>query len=697
MDPREELALLEELDRLEKMDQMERLTGAAKATGAGVAEGVVGASVGLPGDVRNLVARTGAYDKLPLLLTPPKTPTTGEILQSVQGATGLPVGHQPQNAAERYLKAGASGITSFTMPPTGQLSLAVRAIAGLLSGTGGEVAASATGDLPGARPTGQTLAGILPLILGAKKPQITQAAQEGVRSLGEPADKLAQMRGRQQPGATAEEALARAASKASEVEGLTGARPTLAQTMDTPTFLSGLSKEVARSSSGQVLDRVLNRQTTRGHELIDEAIRRASAKAPSQDTANMILAAGDKAIERPDRVAKAISARSYRQAGEERLPGGYERAGTQQAVPSGLTGQYFVPSTTGKDLADQILARREELNLRLTDSGDAMAEAARMIRRISRSKEGIPVKELDAYRRGIQDKISRIESGVAVETGEVLKLQGYKAVSGLINDAIKAAGPALAEGKSRFALAARTAGEQMEKSAMPNLFTDSARKTGRGSYDEMTKLLSEADKYGPQDIRFAAENLRRADPEAFPALVRQHWESLINEARSPSSGRTSEQALNEWVANVSGAKPSQRRENFLETIRQLHTSPGRSPQETEAIVRGADAMADALLMFSRDRGGVGQLAGNEFRRSAGANVASAVGRSASFVPAWPMSTAFERVMARRVYRQVARALTEPNGAQILIDVASHSTPQRAAEGALRMLISMSAQNDETPE
>lgn len=696
MDASRELELLKELDELDRMDQMDRIKGAGKATLSGAAEGVVGATLGLPGDVRGLFERMGAYKGLPAILTPPKTPSTEEILQAAQGATGVPVAHQPQGPAERYLKSMSSGVSSFLTPPAGQLRAATRIIAGLLSGATGEAAATATQDLAGARPAGQVAGGILPLILGAKKSQLAQAAHEGLKGLGEPMDKLRQMRG-QRRGPTVEEALARAAARAAEVEGQTGARPTLAQAGDDPSFLSGLSRELAMSPAGQILDRALNKQTAVGHNLIDEAIQRVSSRQASQSEANKILAAGEKAIERPGRVANAVSQRDYRQAKDERLPGGYEEPGTYQAVPDGRTGQYFVPGATGRDLANSIQKRVDELNLGMTDSGKAMHEAARKIRTLSQSAEGIPVKDLDAYRRQLQDTITRIEKGTAVETGEVLRLQGYKAITGLINDALKNAGPALAQGKGKFALVARTAGKQMEQSPMPDLFSPGARETSRGSYEEMTQIFARPDKYGPDDIRFVAEKLRRADPEAFPSLVRQFWEKKIDDARSPVSGRTSEQAMNDWASQVIGAKPSRLRENFLETVRQIHTSAGRSPQEVEAIVRGADAMGDALLMFSRDRGGVGQLHGSEFRRAAGANMPSAMGRSMSAVPAWSAATWLERNFARRAYREAARALTEPGGAQVLIDIANHSTPLRAAEGALRMMVSASAQNEEKPD
>lgn len=693
MTPEQELAELEELERLEQEKQATARKGADKAIISGAVQGAIGGTIGTPGDITEMLRSTGMYDKAPFILRPPQFPTTQDFSRLLQDATGAPTAYEPQTNDEKTLHSTTAGATSM-VAPGGKIKKGLQVAAGAFGGFTGDMVRKAT-ESTGAGAVAQFLATVLPLAVGAKKPQVVKTLQKDLEGLGalEQA-KTAQANlpkwARPTDRELVPEALRRAEERASSIEMQTGQRPTLAQTTDRPTALSGVTEEVARSSAGRKLDKILIGESEVGEKLIREAIEKISDLPQGQDTANRILRAGVSAQERPGKVASASAARDYKSAKRDVLPTGFEAEGTYQATRrSGTVDDYFVPPTTASDLVRGLRERVKTMDLDVTRSGKEMRRVSDQVLALAaRYPDGIPIGKLDALGKEARAIVSAMESGKAQLSGkDVARLEGHKAVAAMINDAIKPASEALTSGKGKFSRWANTYGEKVQKSPLPDLFPASA---ARGEYSSMARIITDP-RYGKEDITFVAHNLRRADPQAFPALVKQSWDDAWQRAISPKEGRTPQQAMNAWVAEVGGASTTRKRENYLETIRQIQLAHGRSPQEAEAVVAGANAVMDTLLVFSRDRGGLSQVSGGELARTAGTNVTSNMARSVNpIMPFFALARMNERRVQLKVYEEIADALTSPDGAQKLIHISQFSQPQLAAEAFLRSLVSASA-------
>lgn len=681
----------------EAIDLANQRADVDKSFVSGATKGAVSGTIGLPGDLREVIASTGAYDRVPFILRPPQFPSTADITRAAQDATGLPLAHEPQSNEAKFVHEGMAGAGSMLLG--GKISAPLRFGAGFFGGLAGQAAENAT-QSNAAGAGAQTLATLLPLMFAARKPQVVKALQKDLEGMGALEQRQAAESGthfgRPTDRELVPEALKRAQERAAHVEGVTGQRPALPQTTDQPTALSGVMEEVSKSPAGRILDKTLLGEQLTGEQMIRDTIQNASPLETGQSAANRILRAGQKAQERPGKVAAASSARDYRMAKRDVLPVDNPRPFPKEDNPfsrfdttvtdlypeSGTPNNLFVPPMDARRLSARLLERIKNLDQDATPSRDVVRGEVEKIRALAAAyPDGIPVLKLDAMRRVLQDRIGKLENDPS--SGVVGQVVGLRAVAAEINDAIKGASKALSEGKDRFSRWTKAYGNKVQESPLPEGFPLNEKV---GSYQSMGQVLRDYERYSPEDIAFVAKNLRRADPEAFPGLFKQRMEEAWANASKPAEGRTPQQAMNNFVKEVAGVSGSRIRLNYLETVRQTQLAHGATPEAADAAARGAAEVMDALLVFSRDRGGLSAVHGGDFARQAGANWGSNMLRSVGPMPFFALGRTFERHLQQKVYEQIAHAMTSPEGAQELIRISQFSAPQRAAEALVRSMV-----------
>jgi len=661
--------------------------GRRKAALSGTVTGLVGGTIGLPGDIRELqddvVKATGLPAWVNILSPFPRTPNTKEIVQGIDNLAGTELNYEPKTAEEGYAKAVSGGIAGGLLPG-GKINTLTRMMLGGLSGATGEAASNLTGGNAAAGFAGTLLPQVLAGWGAARRPQVVKAVGDMVQGLPEGE-------------------LTTAAARAAEAEKATGVRPLLSQATTQPTQLSGITQEIMQSPVASKLLERLNQQTQIGNQRIDELVGvQAPATMFGQEDANRVLNAGKKTFSRADDVASQLSKRLYEKGKKDVIPTDIDvlpgednpfsrwTREVRDAYPEGGNPQvYHIPPVTVRDISRRLRERADQLQLdpQVTKSGKAIHSVADKIDALGdKYPEGVPAGVLEALYR--EERIAgTAATGAQASRKDKQRELAYKSISGIINDALKLDSPGLREGKDRFSRSVAASKKKLEDSALSDMFPATARETGHGNFDQMGVVLRESSRFKPDDIAFVAKQLRRADPQAFPTLVKQQWSKVLDEVRSPAAGRTPQQSMNDWANTVAGPKASQKRANFNEIIKQNAINAGANP---EAAVTGADKLIDALYMFSADRGGLGKINPVEMRRGAGRTPAGEAVKSINFAGRWSSVQALERHLYKKVYNQIADALLTPEGVKKLEEIAAYDYPKEQLAAFVRGLWTTSA-------
>jgi hypothetical protein len=659
--------------------------GLVKSGASGLAKGLVAGTVGLPGDMAGMggqMASAITGDSSMAQPGPLASHGTPYMLKEIE-QMGLPL-HKPANKGEKYVDESAAGAGAM-IPGAWKnvlMRMGIGGIAGAAGQAGSDVMAGGNEDSP----VGRILGNLLPVgvagYFGMRKPNVVKALQKDLQDL------------------TPEE-LRAASEHARKTQNTLGTDVTLPQGFMDPTALSGVSQELTRSSSGDILRRVLNRQLPIGQAKIDSMVYGASPKSIDQQTANQVLAAGDKAIERPSNIRSRTANPSYEAAGRERVVldlAGRDKGSTHsevQGVAEPRNGTNYNDTTTVdlSQVIQRLRERREELHLTGTPAGNAMDKYEKnIIKMAEKYPDGVPVLNLDALAKQARDAATAAEN--AIKNGgnsKVSSMLGHSSVSQILNEVTTAASANLKQGKDLYSRSTRAIVDPVENSVLTSMFPAETRKSGKGNWDQFRVVLDDG-KYGPRDIAFAAENLRRADPQAFPAIVKQSWLQKSEAARSPVEGRAPQQGLGDFATAVAGAPGSQARQKFEETVKQLAITAGKTPEEALIAARGSADVIEALHTVSRDRGGLGQINPEEFRRAAGASAVGSGFRAANVVaPTQGIGRAIERSVQKRTYEVIANALSSPDGVETLLRIAKYHQPKEMALQFVRGLALENAQ------
>jgi hypothetical protein len=126
----------------------------------------------------------------------------------------------------------------------------------------------------------------------------------------------------------------------------------------------------------------------------------------------------------------------------------------------------------------------------------------------------------------------------------------------------------------------------------------------------LSGLLADENKIKAQSILEGAAQLRRADPAAFPQLVRMALEKRFTEAFKEAGGFADPRGPAHFAASVYGtAEQTAKRENFRAMMAGVAQSYGKNPKEVAEFVRGAERTMEILAAAGRGKGGIGASPG----------------------------------------------------------------------------------------
>jgi tetrahydromethanopterin S-methyltransferase subunit F len=161
-----------------------------------------------------------------------------------------------------------------------------------------------------------------------------------------------------------------------------------------------------------------------------------------------------------------------------------------------------------------------------------------------------------------------------------------------------------------------------------------------------------------KDIHFVAEHLAAADPEAFPSIVQKWLTKETGASRTLQGGREAPTSLNDFLSNVYGVSGSNKRQNFGATMEGVALSQGKDPA---AVRTGAEKLLDALQVVSRDRELASGVDTSAVKQAAQGTAVAEGAKMVGLAIGKPFGRALDRVMFQRTYKQIADALTSPNG------------------------------------
>lgn len=322
----------------------------------------------------------------------------------------------------------------------------------------------------------------------------------------------------------------------------------------------------------------------------------------------------------------------------------------------------------------------------MRETPDADLELADAVRKMAAERLGTPTLLTQGVEKTspltqITEEIARSPQGATVR--KVLERQlpvGQQAIDDLVESmstrpiSNKRAREIAEAGQDALALG----GKNVQNTPLGSIFGK-----GQANYDSYERIFN-PNNYSAQDVRYVYGMLNKANPEAWPDIMKRYLQSTKDNLEKISGGRSNQDIFDKFVSEV-------RSPNFIEGIKGVAKATGQNPS---AAAKGAETLLDALQVIARERGAVGQIDVGEFRRVAGANPLTAGLKSANvFTPFWRVAGAIERSARARAYSKIADALTSPDGVKILQDFRNYSPTDERVMAVARSLVTLDAVND----
>jgi hypothetical protein len=560
-----------------------------------------------------------ASRKISPFFTGKEVPPEPGLVDLVKSAPGI---YQPKEPWEKYLASGAEGTAGFL--PTTKL----QALAGLASGLGAQAGENFLGkSMPpeAARALGAT-APILASIPGAMmRPGMVRAAQAPLRELG--------------PGG-----IEAAWTNAKAAENTLGAPAGFWQGSSNQPAISGLAESLMRTEAGAPMRRRAETQLPVGRSTAEEFIAGVSPRGAAQEDANVVLAGGKKVLADANKSIKEITAPVYKAA----FPDTVDPSGIREAINQGLVGAQI----PGASLGGKATKRLESI---------LAAYAGKQV----------PVGELRTVANEFRDAAEK-----ASLAGQGTKAKALRIAANSINETILPASETLREATGAYKSLAGLLRDPVVESSWSKMFPETMRRKGLGDWDHFVSAFKGA---GPEDIGPLAERLHFAAPGTFPAIVKESWKRDFEAAMKGGRGETPDSLLEAIPEAWAGAKGSQKRAAFDETIAAIAREHGRDPQQ---VVPAANHVMDSLFIYSRGREGlkraestVGEAGENFFTK--------ALQSFGLFYPIRTTGRNISAVVSRRTAEKLADLFTDPSKMDELIALANYGPWTKRFENTLR--------------
>jgi hypothetical protein len=206
-----------------------------------------------------------------------------------------------------------------------------------------------------------------------------------------------------------------------------------------------------------------------------------------------------------------------------------------------------------------------------------------------------------------------------------------------------------------------------------------AGKVPTGNWERFTAGLDKLDAAAVHDV---AQRIRMEDPQgtAFAQIVKNKWDEAAK-VLDPKGDHTPGNAPAQFIDKIAGTMPGKKREAFLAQVEEAARGSGMGEGQIPQVVKGANELADALVVGSRGRGNANRFDEAELGHGAGRNIASTILRPA---------LSLERILYRRTFAKLSNLFTSPDGYQQLMDIANYNSPKEKALVVARSLITQSS-------
>ncbi len=272
--------------------------------------------------------------------------------------------------------------------------------------------------------------------------------------------------------------------------------------------------------------------------------------------------------------------------------------------------------------------------------------------------------QVENFTKTLRDRITSLTKDGASGAKTDAK-RGYQAAEGELKAIVNEAAPSIERGRAESARLAKIGGE-IQETALGKVTPGD--KSAPADWKGLNKVLAESENYSPKDLTSMARNLANKDREAFPTMLRQHFETKLKGI--PQGGRDA--STSEIATTLFGHAKSSEREHMMTAIAEAARSQGKDPA---AARRGAEALADALEVVSHDRAGMGVLT-----QEAGKKVLRA-----GFGWRGPYVNASENLMggASVNAKKVLEALTAPDAMDRLTKISQFSLAGNRLKAGLK--------------
>lgn len=511
-------------------------------------------------------------------------------------------------------------------------------------------------DSPAAKRIAVVL-GLSPIALQMRTPRDIKAVRSALDELGP--EELQKLK------AFSDEATARLGT---HVSPLTAVPPN--------TEMATVFERLVKSPQGAGMRQQLAAEQNAGGAKVQDLVGQLTGEATDQSGANRVAQALLGAEKEPFAQMQGVAGPLYRKAASDTMPYGSTDF-IAEAVRRAAKGLNAGPTSKAGKAAESSARAVEKATTEstiLAPNGQPFTYQPKVL-------------ELDTLKKEAADAAAAgAEPGA--KPGLKSKRNVNLATESELRDATGIASPSLNIGRMLYTTGHDWLVDPMKKGPTQTLITKEMRDAGRGDWGVFGQLF-DATKLGAADIRDVATRVTRQDPEAFPLMFKQNLEAKLDNATAGNFA--------EAIIGRKGELAGKREENFREAVKQVQLARGTTPQAADAAAEGATRLMSVVRDLESGKARLDGKALSEMNDKAGGNKLSDLLRMINpftgTLRTWAEAGPLERRLLRKVYTKLAKTLSEPGGAQALIEMSQYDAKAQATQLVGRALIGTEIVND----
>jgi hypothetical protein len=607
-------------------------------------------------------------------------------------------GTKPKTTAEKYISSGIEGMTGALTGPGGLVAPAKAAAVGVASGLG----AQAGDQLSGGNPLGRIAGGVAGGLgggyaasrIGNVAPQVSTLAKEGLEGID--------------PKMIEKASLLQAMAKNKGVD------LDLAQALEgvgvPASNLTTIRNVLANNSAGGRVQKTLRGQPMQ-LELEADAVAGGipGMVLPRDVAANKLASAATNTVQNAKNARSAAVRADYAKAGD--LPES-TRLEMAAALKEFLTepgrtdaakaaAKEALGKLTGQSGSAEVSAARKALEAAMTPLERSRAQVA-LGAANAKLTEGVgkPLHALDADTL-IGDTVGPFK-GTPLTPADPKSAGQIKLLAKVLNERLKADSPEIAAAEAKFARISQSAVNPLKQGPTGQLATPRGYKPDvQASAEKLDALFArggDAQVHGGGSIGRLANELKAADPEAFPAAVKTFIRGRLDKVfeASPQGPATAGDAASKLWDSLFKTRAQ------WQGMRDMAAGVARSYDLPEAdVVRGLEQLGQITKAAKSRPSSVGGLQSAEAFQMGGKTYGADALRVFGFLPFERAARKLEDATMRRTFSEFDRLLTTPEGAATLVKLSKVPVMSNKAITILSTFYGTTAtadgQAEQTPE